>query len=192
MVELNDYHPFFNQIHPISEEDFALFCQHLKPKEAKKGSFLLAPGEVQKTMYLVRDGVQMSFYESEKNLHVMAFTYAPSFCAIPESFSLQQESKAYLQCLTDSSFWSLSFDELQEIFSQSRALETLFRKMTEHVLAGIIERHVQLHSSSIEERFTQFCQRSAPLLHVIPHKYIASYLHIDPTNFSKLFNRVKF
>jgi hypothetical protein len=48
-----------------------------------------------------------------------------------------------------------------------------------------------LHSLSIEDRYRIFTQRSAFLLQLVPHKYIASYLHIDPTNFSKLFNTVR-
>jgi hypothetical protein len=64
--------------------------------------------------------------------------------------------------------------------------------MTEAVLAGMINRHIELHSLSMEERYRTFCQRSAHLLHTVPHKYIASYLGIDPTNFSKLFNSVRF
>ena len=85
----------------------------------------------------------------------------------------------------------LSFDELQRIFDRSQAIERLFRKMTEAILAGMINRHIELHSLTIEERFRVFCQRSPHLLQLVPHKYIASYLGIDPTNFSKLFNSVR-
>ena len=63
--------------------------------------------------------------------------------------------------------------------------------MTEAILAGMINRHIELHSLTIEERFKVFCQRSPHLLQLVPHKYIASYLGIDPTNFSKLFNSVR-
>jgi hypothetical protein len=86
----------------------------------------------------------------------------------------------------------ITFDELQKLFDQSQQIERLFRRITEVVLAGMINRHIELHSMSIEERFKTFCQRSPHLLQLAPHKYIASYLNIDPTNFSKLFNNVKF
>jgi hypothetical protein len=44
----------------------------------------------------------------------------------------------------------------------------------------------------MEERYKAFCRRSAHLLQRVPHKYIASYLGIDATNFSKLYNTVRF
>jgi CRP-like cAMP-binding protein len=78
------------------------------------------------------------------------------------------------------------------LFDQSQELERLFRKMTEFVLAGMINRHIELHAQTMEERYLSFCRRSPHLLQLVPHKHIASYLGIDATNFSKLFNKVKF
>jgi CRP-like cAMP-binding protein len=97
----------------------------------------------------------------------------------------------YLTCLTDSEMEYISFSELQKLFDKSQGIERLFRKMSEIVLSGIINRHIELHALTMEERFKIFCQRSPHLLQLVPHKYIASYLGISPTNFSKLFNKVK-
>lgn len=133
----------------------------------------------------------MSYFAAEKKPEVIAFTYSPNICAIPESFSLQIPSKCYLTCLTDSEVDYITFNDLQQLFDRSQQIERLFRKMTEVVLAGIINRHHELQALSMEERYKAFCQRSAQLLHLVSHKYIASYLGISPTNFSKLFNTVK-
>src|SRR5690606_5084602 len=149
-------------------------------------------GQIQRELYFVNRGVQMSFFDADNKTHVVAFTYPPNLCAIPESFSFQTPSKNFLTCLIDSELEYITFDELQKLFDQSQQLERLFRRMTEFVLAGMINRHIELHSLTIEERYKTFCQRSPHLLQLVPHKYIASYLSIDPTNLSKLFNRVKF
>lgn len=175
----------------LSEPDYALLNQYLKRKSFKKGDYLTVPGQIQKELFFVRAGVQMSFFESDKKTHVIAFTYPPNLCAIPESFSFQKPSKYYLMCLTDTELDYITFEELQLLFDTSQSIERLFRRMTEAVLAGIINRHIELHSMTIEERFRIFCQRSPHLLQLVPHKYIASYLSINPTNFSKLFNQVK-
>ena len=149
-------------------------------------------GAVQRNLYFVQSGVQMSYFEAERKDHVVAFTYAPGWCAVPELFSFQLPSRYNLICLTDSEMDYLTYDELQLLFDQSQPLERLFRKMTEAMLAGLINRHIELHTLTMEERFKSFCRRSPHLLHLVPHKYLASYLAIDATNFSKLFNNVKF
>ncbi|MDX2189222.1 MAG: Crp/Fnr family transcriptional regulator [Bacteroidota bacterium] len=183
---------YFNQFHKISNADFELLVGKLKPKTFKKGEFITVSGQIQKELYFVQSGVQMSYFDSDTKTHIMAFTYPPNLCAIPESFSFQIPSKYFLTCLTDSELEYITFDELQKLFDQSQQIERLFRRLTEAVLGGMINRHIELHSMTIEERYKTFCQRSPHLIQLIPHKYIASYLGINPTNFSKLFNTVKF
>jgi len=175
----------------LGNSDQALIHPYLKRKTFKKGDYITVPGQIQKDLFFVRSGVQMSFFESDKKTHVIAFTYPPNLCAIPESFSFQKPSKYFLICMTDSELDYITFDELQQLFDKSQSIERLFRRMTEAVLAGIINRHIELHSMTIEERYRTFCQRSPHLLQLVPHKYLASYLSMNPTNFSKLFNKVK-
>ncbi|AKK71961.1 cyclic nucleotide-binding protein [Chryseobacterium gallinarum] len=183
---------YFKLFHDIGTADHDLLTRNLKTKTFKKGDFITLAGQTQRELYFVKTGVQMSYFDTDSKTHVMAFTYPPNLCAIPESFQFQTPSKYFLTCLTDSELDYITFDELQKLFDQSQQIERLFRRMTEAVLAGIINRHIELHSMTIEERYKSFCQRSSHLLQLVPHKYIASYLGIDPTNFSKLFNTVKF
>lgn len=183
---------YFKLFHEIGKADYALLAGKLKTKAFKRGTFITVPGQVQKRLYFVKRGVQMSYFDANEKTHVIAFTYFPNLCAIPESFSFQAPSKYFLVCLTDSELEYITFDELQGLFDLSQQIERLFRRITEFVLAGMINRHLELHSLTIEERYKAFCQRSPHLLQLVPHKYIASYLAIDPTNFSKLFNTVKF
>jgi CRP-like cAMP-binding protein len=183
---------FLDQFHTIGTDDYQLLLDTLKSKQCSKGEMLTVPGQYQRQLYFVNQGVQMSYYGHEDKKHVIAFTYAPGLCAIPEAFSLQKPSKYFLTCLTDSEFDYITYEDLQLLFDQSQQIERLFRKMAEHLLAGVVSRHLELHAMTIEERFVAFCRRSPHLLNLVPNKYISSYLDIDPTNFSKLLNRVKF
>lgn len=185
-------HEYFRLFHDIGTADYNLLAKNLKTRMCKKGECITVAGQTQRELYFVKKGVQMSFFDTDDKTHVIAFTYPPNLCAIPESFQFQTPSKYFLTCLTDSELDYITFEELQQLFDQSQQIERLFRRMTEFVLAGLINRHIELHSLTIEERYKTFCRRSAHLLQLVPHKYIASYLGIDPTNFSKLFNTVKF
>ncbi len=148
-------------------------------------------GEVQRNFYLVLEGYQKSYYLKDGKEHVIAFTYPPSFTGIPESFFSQEPSLYFLETITPSKFLKLSFDKHQQLMEQFRPIETLFRKGTEKWLGGLVFRHYELMAHDIETRFTDFVKRSPHLLNVIPHKDLASYLRIDPTNFSKLLATVR-
>ena len=182
---------FLRQFSELSVKDYELFTESFTHRQFKKGEVLLTPGQTQRELYFVNSGVQMSCFETESKTHVIAFTYAPGLCAVPDSFSLQKPSTCSLVCLTDTEVDSVSYNVLQLLFDESQSIERLFRKMTEVVLAGMINRHIELHSLTMEERYRAFCKRSPHLLQLVPHKYLASYLGIDPTNFSKLYNSVK-
>ena len=190
-VRCMNYLAFFQAFYPVGEQDWARFLEKCKPKTFAKGDFLLSAGQTQKELYLVEEGVQMSFFDNGDKMQVMAFTYAPSLSAVPESFLLQTPSNYYLQALTDSRMQALSYPCLQDLFEEVPIWERVFRKMTERILAGMIQRHLELQIHTIEERFRQFAQRSPHLFQLVPHKYIANYLGINPTNFSKLYNQIK-
>ena len=121
----------------------------------------------------------------------MAFTYPPSLSGIPESFLAQTPSHFFLEAITASRFLRISYEQHQQLMVRYRSIETLTRKATEWVLKGIIQRQYELLAYDMETRFRTFVQRSPHLLNQVSHKDLASYLRIDPTNFSKLLAKVK-
>jgi CRP-like cAMP-binding protein len=182
---------FIQSIHAVPEKDLNLLMQGFKTKSFKKGEHKVSPGEIERNFFFVKSGVQMYHFEVDGKTNILGFAYPPNFCAVPESFFRQKPAQYYLTCLTDSEFDYLSFERLQKLFDESQPIERLFRKLYESVVIGLINRQIELRSTTIEERFRAFFQRSPHLFQLIPHKHIASYLAIDPTNFSKLFNSVK-
>jgi hypothetical protein len=74
---------------------------------------------------------------------------------------------------------------------KSRAIERLILKTTAFALKGVIARQIELSSFSAEKKFTTLLHRSPHLLQIIPHKYLASYLGIDATTFSKLMGKIR-
>ncbi|WP_316812571.1 Crp/Fnr family transcriptional regulator [Pedobacter heparinus] len=183
---------FFKQFHHISLAEYHLLTDCLKTKSFKKGDFITVPGQIQRELYFVKSGVQMSYFETGDKIYTLVFTYFPHLCAIADSFSFHVPSKYHLICLTDSELDYISYENLQKLVDQSQQIERLFRRMTEAMFADMIDLHIELRAMNIEERYKKFCRKSPHLLQIVPHKYIASYLGIDPTNFSKLFNNVKF
>lgn len=188
MSTLAEYLTLF---HPISSEVIPLLESKFKPIAFAKGEVITEAGEVCNKLLFIQSGVQMSCYETEYDLHVVAFTYAPGICAIPDSFSFRRPSLYRLIALSDTQAHYITRDELDELFEQSRELERLFRIMAETMLSGVIFRHIERHSKTIESRFRSFAERSPHLFQMVPHKYLASYLDIDPTNFSRLYNSIK-
>lgn len=182
---------FFQKFHPVDDEVLNAYLSHFVEYTEPAKSILTTAGKTEHYLYLVLEGIQKSYYLTEGKQHVIAFTYPPSFSGIPDSFLTQKPSNYFLETITDSHFLRLPYEKHQELLAKYRSIETLFRKATEQILIGVLQRHYELMAYTIEERFRAFMARSPHLMNMVPHKDLASYLRIDPTNFSKLLSSVK-
>lgn len=181
---------FLSSFYRVNESTLDEYLSHWSEYSVPKKSIITECGKIERYLYFVNDGIQKSYFLNEEKQHVMFFAYSPSFSGIVESFLTQTPSKYYLEAITDSTFLRISYAEHCKLIKANRELEHLFAKITEVFLLGIIERHHELMAFNVETRFKKFTQRSAHLLNMLPQKDIASYLRIDPTNFSKLVNSI--
>ncbi|MDR8392640.1 cyclic nucleotide-binding domain-containing protein [Aliifodinibius sp. S!AR15-10] len=182
---------FLQQIHTVENEILEEYASQWDEYTEPRKTLVTEAGKTERYLYFVVEGIQRSYYINEGKEHVIAFTYPPSFSGIPDSFLVQKPSKYYLETITESRFLRLSYERHQQLMEKYRPIETLFRKAIERIFIGVLERHYELMAYTIEERFKAFMKRSPHLLNMVPHKDLASYLRIDPTNFSKLLSSVR-
>lgn len=182
---------FLLAFYELNEKVLEEYLSHWSEYSVPKKTIITACDRTEHFLYFVKEGIQKSYYLNEGKQHVMFFAYAPSFSGIVESFLTQTPSKYYLEAITDSTFLRIPYAKHAQLIKENRELETLFRIITEQFLIGIIERHHQLMAFNAETRFKKFAKRSPHLLNMVSQKDVASYLRIDPTNFSKLINTVK-
>jgi len=181
-----------NSIYPLPEKDWISFSSIWKPFEAKRKETITASGQVEKFLYFVANGVQRVFYQGdEQHEATLVFTYAPSFGGVLDSFLLQLPSRYFYETLTPSTFLRTTSEEVQQLMSESQAIQRLIQIGINHSLAGLMERMTELQCFSSEEKFKKLMTRSPHILQLVPHKYLANYIGIDATNFSKLINSVK-
>ena len=156
--------------------------------EFGKKEIMLRPGETARYLYYVLEGAQKAYLVKDK-IHVMAFSYPPFFCAIPDSFLLQIPSLFFLESITESKMLRITYEKLQALLEKHPQLEALLRKQHEMMIVGLHTRQMELMAMSMEEKFEAFYKRSFHLFQMVSHKDIASYLNIDPTNLSKLLKK---
>ncbi|MFT3747035.1 MAG: Crp/Fnr family transcriptional regulator [Agriterribacter sp.] len=181
-----------NAVQPLTAQEWNDFVSIWHPFSAKRKELLTRQGETEKYLYLVQEGVQrVVYYDEQGREATVVFTYPPSFGGVLDAFLTQQPSRYFYEALTPSVFLRTSFSEIQQLMDSSPNFERLIRKGVTDALSGVLERIVELQCFSSEEKFRQLLKRSPHILQLVPHKYLANYLGIDPTNFSKLINSVK-
>lgn len=180
------------QILPLPEPVWDDFADIWQPFAAKRKVILTAEGQPEKYLYFVLEGVQRAYAIGEDGREAtLVFTYPYSFSGVADSFLLQQPSRYFLETLTPSVFLRTTFRQLDDIMWQHHAIERMIRLALCHTLAGVLTRQIELQSFTAEQRFRALLARSPHILHLVPHKYLASYLGLDATNFSKFLGTVR-
>lgn len=179
----------------------AMLKQHLDPKicsviREHSKEIILAKGDSLRlgpcnNYYFVVEGLQCLYTTNESNKHLIDLVSPPYCTSTFQGISDQKINKYHLQCLSESRFFEISTIIFEKLLYENRCFERYMRELAERKLAEIFERYHQNVALSIEDRFRSFLQNKRELLQKVPHKYLASYLNMHPTNFSKLLGKIR-
>ncbi|HZI52390.1 MAG TPA: Crp/Fnr family transcriptional regulator [Chitinophagaceae bacterium] len=184
---------FISSVYPLKEAEMERFLEAWQPFECKRKTILTAAGETERHLYFVLGGVQRAFFvdDDDRQEATIVFTYPPSFSGVADSFLTQTPSKYFLESLTSSSFLRTSYNQLDQLMNEYPNIQRMVLQLSAFALKGVLERQIELQCFSAEEKFKTLLTRSPHVLQIIPHKYLASYLGIDATTFSKLLGSVR-
>ena len=183
---------YLKAIYPLGQEEMKAFVAAWTPFECRRKTMLTAAGETERHLYFVLDGLQRAFYiGDDKHEATIVFTYPPSFSGVADSFLTQTPSRVFFETLTASKFLRTTYRQVEELMRRYPDITNMILRTTAFALRGVLERQVELQCFSAEEKFRTLLKRSPHVLQLIPHKYLASYLGIDPATFSKLLGSVR-
>ena len=183
---------YIQAVQPLPDEVWEAFSQIWQTVEYKRKTVLTAAGETERHLYFVLEGVQRAFHVDDQHPDAtIVFTYPHSFSGVADSFLTQTPSRFFFETLTSSKLLRTSYQQVKALADKYPELMAWVMKATAFALAGVLERQVELLKFSAEEKFRILLKRSPHVLQMIPHKYLASYLGIDASTFSKLLSSVR-
>jgi CRP-like cAMP-binding protein len=192
MGETDQLKNFITAIYPLPEMEMEAFLSIWQPYKAKRKTLLSRAGEKERHLYFVLEGIQRVFYTGEDGRDAtIVFTYPPSFSGVADSFLTQTNSRFSCETLTPSVFLKTDFNQLDSLMKNYHEIERMIRVMTNQAFSGVLHRIVETQCFTAEEKFRSLFARSPHLLNLVPHKYIASYLGVDATNFSKMLAKIR-
>lgn len=190
-LHIKTFRKFIAQTVTFADADWEALSAHFEVVEAGRKECITAPGSIERYFYFVVEGLQRVYYIDDQGREAtLVFTYAPSFGGVIDAMLLGQAAKFGYETLTKSVFLRAPFSEIAKLQARIPPLDLLMKQGVAEALSGILWRLAEVQCYSAEDRFRALLARSPHILGLIPHKYIASYLSMDPTNFSKLLNRV--
>lgn len=172
--------------YPISEaarQDLAVL---LKKNIFPKGTYIAKEGTTCNHLYFVEQGCLRGFYNLDGKEVTHWFAFEDHFVTSFYSFISRKPGMESIQLLEDSILWSISYEELQNLFDKHRDMERMTRIIYERSYIRLEERLIRLQFKSAKERYEQITEVFPDILNRISLGYIASYLGISQETLSRI------
>jgi CRP-like cAMP-binding protein len=178
---------FFDSQAMLSDEEWGNFRDRLEERRFKKGEIILREGMVENYLSFIIRGSTRLFVSNDKGEEIsVSFISENLFSASFGSFVLQKPSRVNVEALEDCLMLSMSYKNLQYLYSSSPTGERLGRINAELYSTHKENREIQLLTLSARERYQQLLETNPRLLNLVKLEHIATYLGITPQSLSRI------
>ena len=186
MENVKLFHQFLHKFIDLSEAEFN---EHIYPyievRQFRKKQLITIEGEIENYLNFVTKGLVRKFYKKSKEEINTQISTEGHIIHAQESFHSRTPSEYFIETIEPSTMVSITFDDLEKIYSGSHKMERLGRLVITFSMVIKDRWQMNMIKHTPRERFLDFVQKNPQLLQRVPQKYLASYLHIQPETFSR-------
>ena len=171
---------------PISKEAYQAIVEVVHCQQYNKGDFVLTEGNICQRVGFVEKGLARGFYYEDGKDVTTCFLSEGKPCLSVYSFISQQASQESIEVLEDSTIWSVSYDQLQDLYKNCPELKLVGRLLIEDYYM-LLEDHIRsLKHKSSKDRYWQFVEEEPELIQRVSLTHIASFLGMTKENLSRI------
>ncbi len=168
-----------------SEEEFQRIRAHFKPRQIKAGKKLVTPSRKNTSLIFLEKGCLRVFFKSgEKDISGL-FVFEDNFFRDLSSLIPEFELAMYVEALEDTDYLSINKTDLNQLVKEVPLFETFLNKCREQMVMNLIITIISRQTQNANQRYQKLLEHPK-LLQRVPLKYLASYLGITVTSFSRL------
>ena len=180
----------FEKNFELSDQEWQVFSSKLVKRNFPKKHLLLKAGGVENHLSFIERGVVRFYLSREQNDLTFSFAFSKSFVSGYSSFLTRKPSVFYIETLTPTTLWQLTYEDLQEIYRNTKIGNAIGRHASEELFLKKSERELSLLDETAEQRYLNLFTEQPELLREIPLKYIASYIGVTPQALSRIRKRI--
>lgn len=177
---------YLQNLHPLSPDLQTALTAMLRRDTYPRKHWLLQPEQVSDRLYFVEQGVVRGYYLKEGREVTSWFMREGNFMISIISFYTRQPAREYVELLEDSTLWSISYAQLQQLYHDFPEFNVIGRLITETYYVLSEQRTQNLRMQTAPERYAQLLTDFPDIFGRVPLKYIASHLGISPETLSRL------
>ena len=179
------------RIVPLTEEEREILLSHITYRKLLKGQFLVQQGDICRYSGFVLSGCTKTFYvDDDGQEHVIMFSVEDWWASDIGSYITQSPADFNVQCLENTEFALLAYENQEALLEAIPKMERFFRKIIEKAFAASQKRIVRNFSMSAKDRYLFFRSQYPLMEQRIPQYLIASYLGITKEFLSKIKSQI--
>lgn len=176
----------------VTDEEFRqLIYPYITIRKYGKKQIITEAGEVENYFNFIVKGLSRKYYKKGKEDINTQISFEGHILHSQESFHSRTPSEYFIETIEPTTLVSITFDDLEKIYSLSPKMEHLGRVIITYTMVVKDRLQMQLIMHSPRERFIHFVNKNPELLQRVPQKYLASYLNIKPETFSRFKHLIK-
>ncbi|MEW4924622.1 Crp/Fnr family transcriptional regulator [Algibacter sp. 2305UL17-15] len=189
MEQIKDY---LDQIATISNEDWEFFTSKLQRRVIPKKTVFLKLNDIENHISFIESGVVRLFIpkENPEKEITFGFSFKDQFVSAYDSFLTQTPSAYELQALTETTLFSISYNDLQAVYNNTQIGNLIGRLTAERLFLLKSKREQNLLNLTAEERYMKLFKDRPELLKSIPLKYVSSYIGVTAQALSRIRKRL--
>jgi len=179
-------------ISKISDQDWQFFSSRLEKRKFKKKEIILKLGEIENRISFIEKGVVRQYIPKEfKEKEItFGFSFQNQFISAYDSFLTRRPSLYEMETLSETIMYSISHNELQEVYEKTEFGNLIGRLTAERLFLLKSKRMQSLLNETAEERYLKLFKERPELIHIIPLKYVSSYIGVTPQALSRIRKRI--
>lgn len=187
---MNQIRKYFETLVDLNDDQWNIFSSRLEKASFPRGETLLSAGEIENYLSFIEEGIVRFYIPKSHNDITFDFGFENKFISAYDSFITRSPSIYQVEALRDTILWRISYDDLQQVYSESTVGNTIGRFAAEGLYLRKSKREKSFLTKTAEERYMNLLEEHSKIMQHIPLKYIASYIGITPQALSRIRSRI--
>lgn len=154
--------------------------------QVAKKCTLLHTGGIPEYLFFLLKGVVRGFFLDREGKDITDCLFSDFGSAIWPSMSLNDAARINLEAISDCIVLKLSVTDIQRLMPQFPEMMMIYNRLLEHSLFYHWELKTMMYQCTAQERYEWFLKKYPGIIDQISHKYIASFLGMNPVTLSRL------
>ena len=154
--------------------------------QVAKKCTLLHTGGIPEYLFFLIKGVVRGFFLDREGKNITDCLFSKFGSAIWPSMSLNDAARINLEAISDCIVLKLSVADIQRLMPQFPEMMMIYNRLLEHSLFYHWELKTMMYQCTAQERYEWFLKKYPGIIDQISHKYIASFLGMNPVTLSRL------